>query len=43
MEWICLDWNKSSIDFYKSLGAEAIDEWTIYRLTEDKLSAPAVD
>jgi len=42
MEWICLDWNQSSIDFYKSLGAEAIDEWTIYRLSEDTLSALAV-
>jgi len=41
MEWICLDWNQSSIDFYKSLGAEAIDEWTIYRLSKDALSALA--
>jgi len=41
MEWICLDWNQPSIDFYKSLDAEAIDEWTIYRLSKDTLSALA--
>lgn len=34
VEWWCLDWNKSSIDFYLSLGAKAMDEWTIYRLNE---------
>lgn len=41
MEWICLDWNQPSIDFYKSLDAEAIDEWTIYRLSKDTLFALA--
>ena len=35
MEWTCLDWNKPSIDFYLSLGAHPMDEWTTYRLTED--------
>lgn len=34
MEWVCLDWNKPSIDFYKSIGAVPMDEWTIYRLDE---------
>ena len=34
-EWICLDWNKTSIDFYLSLGAQPMDGWTIYRLTGD--------
>lgn len=34
MEWSVLDWNKSAIDFYKSLGAEAMDTWTVYRLNE---------
>ena len=38
MEWSCLDWNKPSIDFYLSLGANAMNEWTVYRLTGDKLS-----
>lgn len=37
MDWVCLDWNEPSIKFYKSLGAEPLDEWTIYRLTEDKI------
>lgn len=37
LEWCCLDWNKSSIDFYLSLGADPMDEWTVYRLTGDTL------
>ncbi len=37
LEWWCLDWNKPSIDFYISLGAEPMDEWTTYRLTGDTL------
>lgn len=37
LEWSCLDWNKPSINFYLSLGAEAMDEWTVYRLTGDAL------
>ena len=41
MEWWCLDWNQPSIDFYKSLGAEPMDEWTVYRLTGDTLNAMA--
>ena len=32
MEWTCLDWNKPSIDFYLSLGAIPMDQWTVYRL-----------
>jgi len=32
MEWSVLDWNQPSIDFYKSLGALPMDEWTVYRL-----------
>ena len=31
LEWCCLDWNKPSIDFYLSLGAEQMNEWTGYR------------
>jgi len=38
VEWWCLDWNQPSIDFYKSFGAEAMDEWTVYRLTGDSLN-----
>lgn len=38
LEWWCLDWNKSSIDFYKSLGAGAMDEWTTYRISGETLT-----
>jgi len=38
LEWWCLDWNKPSIDFYRSLGAECMDEWTVYRLSGDNLN-----
>ena len=37
LEWACLDWNRSSIDFYLSLGAAPMDQWTIYRLTGETL------
>jgi GNAT superfamily N-acetyltransferase len=37
LEWAVLDWNKPSIDFYRSLGAVALDEWTGYRLTGEAL------
>ena len=36
-EWWCLDWNRPSIDFYLSLGAEPMSEWTTYRVTGDAL------
>ncbi len=41
LEWACLDWNKPSIDFYLSLGAAPMDEWTTYRLTGATLSGMA--
>jgi GNAT superfamily N-acetyltransferase len=37
-EWCCLDWNKPSIDFYLSLGATPMEEWTTYRLSGDALT-----
>ena len=37
LEWWCLDWNKPSIDFYLSLGAEPMDDWTVYRISGDVL------
>lgn len=37
LEWSCLDWNKPSIDFYLSLGAAPMSDWTVYRLTGDTL------
>ncbi len=33
LEWRCLDWNKPSIGFYLSLGAEPMEEWTVYRIS----------
>lgn len=36
-EWSCLDWNQPSIDFYKSMGAEPMDEWTVYRVAGETL------
>jgi GNAT superfamily N-acetyltransferase len=41
LEWAVLDWNDPAIRFYRSLGAEAMDEWTIFRLTAEKLKAIA--
>jgi len=41
VEWWCLDWNKPSIDFYLKFGAEAMDEWTVYRLSGDTLNSLA--
>lgn len=41
LEWSCLDWNKPSIDFYLSLGAVPMSDWTVYRVTGDTLSALA--
>ena len=41
LEWACLDCNAPSIAFYKSLGAQTMDEWTVYRLTGDTLEAMA--
>ena len=38
LEWSCLDWNKPSIDFYLSLGAVPMEEWTTYRLMGETLS-----
>ena len=37
LEWWCLDWNKPSIDFYLSLGAEPMKDWTVYRIAGDTL------
>ena len=38
LEWCCLDWNKPSIDFYLSLGAKPLSDWTTYRVTGKTLS-----
>lgn len=38
LEWWCLDWNKPSIDFYLSLGAEPMVDWTVYRIAGQTLT-----
>jgi GNAT superfamily N-acetyltransferase len=38
MEWSVLDWNEPAIGFYKSLGAVAMNEWTVFRVTDDALT-----
>ena len=37
LEWNCLDWNRPSIDFYLSLGAVPMSDWTLYRVTGERL------
>ena len=42
-EWSALDWNTPAIEFYKALGATAMDDWTIYRVTGDTLARLAAE
>jgi len=37
LDWWCLDWNKTSIDFYLQMGAKPMDEWTVYRMDGENL------
>ena len=37
MEWACLNWNQPSIDFYLSIDAKPMKDWTVYRLTQEKI------
>lgn len=41
LEWSCLDWNQPSIDFYLSLGAQPMEDWTTYRVTGETLKTLA--
>lgn len=41
LEWAVLNWNESAINFYKSLNAKPMDEWTVYRLTGKTLDTLA--
>ncbi|SDI56884.1 GNAT family N-acetyltransferase [Desulfosporosinus hippei] len=43
LEWWCLDWNEPSIKFYKSKGAVPMDDWTVYRVTNEALVKLAKD
>jgi len=38
LEWWCIDWNEPSIEFYRGMGAKAMDEWTVYRVDNVALS-----
>jgi GNAT superfamily N-acetyltransferase len=38
VEWSVLNWNTPSIDFYKALGAKPMEEWSVYRLTDEALT-----
>lgn len=38
LEWSVLDWNETAVHFYRSIGAQPMDEWTVYRLTGDALA-----
>jgi GNAT superfamily N-acetyltransferase len=38
MEWAVLDWNEPAIEFYGKLAAEPMNEWTVFRLTQDGIS-----
>ncbi|MBX3378088.1 MAG: GNAT family N-acetyltransferase [Phycisphaeraceae bacterium] len=38
MEWSVLDWNTPAIEFYRSMGAISMDEWTVFRLTRESLA-----
>ncbi len=35
VEWVVLDWNESAINFYKSMGAKPMDDWIVFRLSEE--------
>jgi GNAT superfamily N-acetyltransferase len=41
LEWWVLDWNEPALGFYRSIGAEPMDEWTVHRVTGDALAALA--
>ena len=43
LEWSVLDWNTPSIDFYQAAGAVPMDEWTVFRLTDQALTTFAAD
>ena len=43
LEWSVLNWNQPAIDFYRSLCAMPMDEWTVYRLTGEALASLAQD
>lgn len=43
LQWWVLDWNQSAIDFYKSIGAEPMDQWTVFRVSGSSLEKLATE
>jgi GNAT superfamily N-acetyltransferase len=43
LQWWVLDWNESAIDFYKSIGAQPMDEWTVFRVSGSSLRKLATE
>jgi len=43
LQWWVLDWNESAIEFYKSIGAQPMDEWTVFRVSGSSLEKLATD
>ncbi len=43
LEWWVLDWNQDAIGFYEKIGAKAMSEWTVYRMTDEPLVQLAKD
>lgn len=43
LEWWCLDWNKPSVRFYKQLGAVPMEDWTVFRVTNETLVKLAIN
>lgn len=43
LQWWVLDWNETAIDFYKSIGAQPMDEWTVFRVSGSSLEKLATD
>ena len=41
LEWSVLDWNRRAVDFYQAMGAVAMNEWTVFRLSGDALRSLA--
>jgi GNAT superfamily N-acetyltransferase len=43
LQWWVLDWNETAIEFYKSIGAQPMDEWTVFRVSGSSLEKLATD
>jgi diamine N-acetyltransferase len=39
IDWAVLDWNETALDFYRRLGAEPLNDWTLVRLSEERIRA----